>query len=185
MLRENFRQDLYYRLSVLALTIPPLRSRREDIPAMARKFIALNRYRIGREIKGPSDSVLQALSSYDWPGNVRELMNVIERAILLTKTNEISIDELPLVFHNGARNSNPSRPTWCRPQPLDRKTWPEVKEDFLGELEKLYLQTVLTHTCGRIDRSARIAGIHPRGLYNKMKHHNLRKEDFKNSAGRQ
>lgn len=179
----NFRQDLYYRLSVLALTIPPLRLRREDIPAMARKFIALNRYRIGREIKGPSDSVLQALSRYDWPGNVRELMNVIERAILLTKTNEISIDELPQVFHDGARILKPEQTSMVVDRSLwTEKTWPEVKEAFLGELEKLYLQTVLAHTSGRMDRSARIAGIHPRGLYDKMKHHNLRKEDFKKQS---
>jgi len=183
--RENFRQDLYYRLSVLALTIPPLRSRREDIPAMARKFIALYRYRIGREIKGPSDEVLQALSSYDWPGNVRELMNVIERAILLTKTNEITMDELPLIFHNGARQLIPDHTNLM----VDRSRWvektlPEVKQDFMDQLEKLYLETVLTHTGGRIDQTALIAGIHPRGLYNKMKRHNLRKEDFKNSSGR-
>jgi two-component system response regulator AtoC len=64
------------------------------------------------------------------------------------------------------------------------KTLPEVKQDFMDQLEKLYLETVLTHTGGRIDQTALIAGIHPRGLYNKMKRHNLRKEDFKNSSGR-
>jgi DNA-binding NtrC family response regulator len=176
----NFRQDLYYRLSVLALTIPPLRSRREDIPAMARKFVALYRHRIGREIKGLSDNVLEALSRYDWPGNVRELMNVIERAILLTKTNEITMKELPLVFHDGARQPKSDlthlmvdRSQWVE------KTLPEVKQELLDQLERLYLETVLTYTSGRIDRTARIAGIHPRGLYSKMKRHNLRKEDYR------
>ncbi len=180
----NFRQDLYYRLSVIALTIPPLRSRREDIPAMARKFVALHRHRIGRELKGLSDKVLEALSRYDWPGNVRELMNVIERAILLTKTNEITMKELPLVFHDDARqpksdltNLMVDRSQWVE------KTLPEVKQEFLDQLERLYLETVLTHTSGRIDRTAQVAGIHPRGLYNKMKRHNLRKEDYKKQTG--
>ncbi len=89
--RGRFRQDLYYRLSVLMLTIPPLRHRREDIPAMVRRFMAFYRYKIGKEINGISDPALQALCEYDWPGNVRELMNVIERAILLCKTDEIGM----------------------------------------------------------------------------------------------
>jgi DNA-binding NtrC family response regulator len=124
---------------------------------------------------------MQALTRYDWPGNVRELMNVIERAILLSKGGEITMGELPEVLHNG----NSGQPERDRTElVLDRSQWldktlPEVKEEFLDQVEKLYLEAILQHTGGRIARTAEIAGIHPRGLYNKMKRHNLRKEDYK------
>ena len=82
------------------LTIPPLRYRKEDIPAMVRRFTTMFRYKIGREISGFSEPALSALCRYDWPGNVRELMNVIERAILLCRNPEIGMAELPNVFHS-------------------------------------------------------------------------------------
>jgi DNA-binding NtrC family response regulator len=176
----NFRQDLYYRLSVLTLTIPPLRHRREDIPAMVRRFITFFRYKIGREINGLSDQALQALSAYDWPGNVRELMNVIERAILLCKTDLINMAELPNVFHGNPAvpAAAPSGANWGAAEWLN-KTLPEVQKDVLAQVERLYLEMVLKKSGGRIAETARIAGIHPRGLYNKMKQAGLRKEDFK------
>jgi transcriptional regulator with PAS, ATPase and Fis domain len=178
--RGNFRQDLYYRLSVLTLTIPPLRHRREDIPTMVRRFIAFFRYKIGREINGFSDQALQALSNYDWPGNVRELMNVIERAMLLCKTDVIQMAELPNVFHGNPAVSAASLSGVARGGAdwLD-KTLPEVQKEVLAQVERLYLEMALRKTGGRIAETARIAGIHPRGLYNKMKQAGLRKEAFK------
>jgi len=178
--RGNFRQDLYYRLSVLMQTIPPLRERREDIPTMVRRFIAYYRYKIGREVNGISDQALQALCSYDWPGNVRELMNVIERAILLSKTGVIGIGELPNVLHGdmSAPGLNLSQIRFQSADLTDR-TWPEVQKEIISQVEKIYLQQALKKTHGRMDQAARIAGIHPRGLFAKMKRLGLRKEDFK------
>jgi two-component system, NtrC family, response regulator AtoC len=178
--RGNFRQDLYYRLSVLMQTIPPLRDRKEDIPTLVRRFIAYYRYKIGREVNGISDQALQAVCSYDWPGNVRELMNVIERAILLCKTDTIGIGELPNVFHGGISAPSVNLPEIrFKSAELTDRTWPEVQKEVLDQVEKLYLQQALKKTHGRIDQAARIAGIHPRGLFAKMKRHALRKEDFK------
>jgi len=176
----NFRQDLYYRLSVLQLTIPPLRDRKEDIPAMVRRFMAYFRYKIGREIKGFSDQALQSLCNYAWPGNVRELMNVIERAILLSKTDEIGIDVLPNVF-NGDNSSREAIFPAIKSDAAEwlTKTLPEVQKEIMEEVERLYLEMALKKTRGRVDQTARIAGIHPRGLYNKMKRLGLRKQDFK------
>ncbi len=176
----RFRQDLYYRLSVLMLTIPPLRHRREDIPSMVRRFMAFYRHRIGREINGIQDQALQALCNYDWPGNVRELMNVIERAILLSKTDEISINEFPHGF-KGDRSGVDGRfsgvdGNWGE---LTHKTWPEVQKIVMDEVERSYLTLVLQKTRGNISKTAQMAGVHPRGLYNKMKRLKLRKEDFK------
>ena len=178
--KGNFRQDLYYRLSVLTLTIPPLRYRKEDIPAMVRRFMAFFRFKIGREIKGLTDQALQALCSYDWPGNVRELMNVIERAILLCKNDEISVDELPNVFHNNNSISEVILPG-MKMEGTDwlSKTLPEVKKEIMDQVERLYLEMALTKTQGRVDQAARIAGIHPRGLYDKMKRFGLLKTSFK------
>jgi DNA-binding NtrC family response regulator len=180
IVKGNFRQDLYYRLSVLSLTIPPLRYRSEDISAMVRRFIAFYRYRIGRDINGVSSEALQALCNYDWPGNVRELMNVLERAMLLSKTNEISMVDLPNVFHG----DSPVLSATGNGLTLDSRQWfnktlAEVKKEVLHQVERLYLEQVLTRTCGRIDQTARVASIHPRGLYNIMKRLGLHKEDFK------
>jgi two-component system response regulator AtoC len=178
----RFRQDLYYRLSVLMLTIPPLRHRREDISAMVRRFMAFYRYKIGKEINGIADTALQALCEYDWPGNVRELMNVIERAILLCKTDEIGMAELPHVLRHDAAGTDPFFPgvgadvgQWLN------KTLPEVQREVLAQVERQYLTMLLEKTRGRVDRTAQLAGIHPRGLYNKMRQLGLRKEDFKKS----
>ncbi|MEJ2282725.1 MAG: sigma-54 dependent transcriptional regulator [Desulfobacterales bacterium] len=176
----KFRQDLYYRLGVLMLTIPPLRDRREDIPTMTRRFTTYFRYKIGREINGFSDKAMQALCSYDWPGNVRELMNVIERAMLLCKTNEIRMEELPNVF-NGVNpdleallpGENPGGTDWLQ------KPLPELQKEIVARVERIYLQRALAKTRGRVGQAARIAGIHPRALYNKMKQLDLRKEAFK------
>lgn len=176
----RFRQDLYYRLSVLMLTIPPLRHRREDIPVLVRRFMAYYRHKIGKEINTIQDGVLKALCEYDWPGNVRELMNVIERAILLCKTAEISMAELPHVFHgdagDGSNLFSGSHLDW---EKLLSKTLPEVQQVVMEMVERRYLTSVLEKTQGKINRTAQMAGIHPRGLYNKMKRYGLRKEDFK------
>ncbi len=179
--RGNFRQDLYYRLSVLMQTIPPLRNRKEDIPTLVRRFIAYYRYKIGREVNGISDQALQAVCSYHWPGNVRELMNLIERAILLCKTDTIGLGELPHVFQTNVSVLNVNLPgVHLEPTEWTDKTLPEVQKEIMDQVEKLYLEQVLKKTRGRVDQTARIAGIHPRGLFTKMKRLGLRKEDFKN-----
>ena len=177
----HFRQDLYYRLSVLMLTIPPLRHRREDIPALVRRFMAMYRHKIGKEIDGIRDHALQALCDYDWPGNVRELMNVIERAILLCKTDEISLVELPQVFRNDGPAAAVFPGVSLQVGDWMNKTLPEVQRAVMAQVERQYLTLLLQKTRGRILQTAQLAGIHPRGLYNKMRQLGLRKEDFKSA----
>jgi len=107
-------------------------------------------------------------------------MNLIERAILLCKTEEIGMTELPQVFHGTASSAADLFPgtklNWAE---LFRKTLPEVQKIVWEEVERRYLEQALKKTHGRLDQTARIAGIHPRGLYNKMKHLGFRKEDYK------
>lgn len=176
----NFRRDLFYRLSVLMLTIPPLRQRKEDIPAMTRRFITFFRHKIGREINQISDQALQALCRNNWPGNVRELMNVVERAMLLCKTDELSIEDLPHLFNHDASPDEKVIPGAGFNFPsMTGRTLPEIQKDVMSQVELLYLQMVLSETKGRVGQAARLAGIHPRGFYDKMKRLGLRKEDFK------
>jgi DNA-binding NtrC family response regulator len=180
VLDGQFRRDLFYRLSVVTLTVPPLRQRREDISDLVELFIERNRLRIGREVTGLDDETLDALCTYDWPGTIRELMNVIERAMLLCKTEYICMRDLPHVFHkySGTVPAAPQERSYL-PDSWSNMTLPEAKGEMIERLERDYLTMVLKESHGRIDRAARRAGIHPRGLYDKMKQYGLRKEDFK------
>jgi two-component system, NtrC family, response regulator AtoC len=176
----TFRKDLYYRLSVVTLKIPPLRQRREDVPDLAQNFIDYFWHKIGRDITRISEQALDALCQYNWPGNVRELMNVIERAILLCKTDEITLTDLPDVFHGKTAQSERlaaydalALASW------GTKTLAEVQAEVMEQVERMYIEMVLKKARGRVGKAAQIAAIHPRGLYNKMKKLGLRKEGFK------
>jgi len=178
----RFRRDLFYRISVVSLTIPPLCRRREDIPALIRNFISYFRKKIGREVIGISEEAIRLMSRYSWPGNVRELMNVIERAMLLCRTETIKPEDLPeSIFNPSGSQHNPlsienqilNTASW------DNKTLPEVTAEVLSHVERLYIAMILQKVNGRVGKAAKIAGIHPRGLYNKMKTLNIRKEEFR------
>jgi len=102
LIKQNkFREDLYYRLNVIKIELPPLRDRKEDIPLLGRHFIDIYSQENHKEIEGVSDDVMERLIEYDWPGNIRELENLIERAIVLTKTKVITRANLPPFLLNG------------------------------------------------------------------------------------
>ncbi|MBN2311124.1 MAG: sigma-54-dependent Fis family transcriptional regulator [Candidatus Hydrogenedentes bacterium] len=179
ILQNRFRKDLYYRLSVITLTLPPLRERKEDIPELALRFLEHYRVRVGRSIAGISEAAMEALCSYDWPGNTRELINIIERATILCRGNKITLEDLPQAFLE--RESRAPRPAASA---FDGSNWTgmslhDVKQEVMGQVERAYLEAVLRDCRGRVGEAAKRAGIHPRGLYNKMKQLGLRKEDFK------
>jgi transcriptional regulator with PAS, ATPase and Fis domain len=186
--KGNFRQDLFYRLSVITLTIPPLRKRREDIPAMIHHFISYYKNRIGKEINRIAPTAVDALCRYNWPGNVRELMNVIERAMLISKTDEITLNDLPSIFFHtnhplieeivSNRADIPGNLAELEAN-WEGKVLNEVKEEVMEQVERLYLTLILKKTRGKVGEAARLAGIHPRGLYNKMQKYGLSKESFK------
>ena len=180
IVKGHFRQDLYYRLGVITFTLPPLRKRKEDIPSMANDFLNVYNKKIGREINRFSQAAMEALCDYNWPGNIRELMNVIERAILLCKSDTISLNDLPNTLQ-----TNLSGPSGLMDLNLTdfnswhNKTLAQVKEEVLNQVEKKYLEMVLKKTAGRVGEAAKIAGIHSRGLYGKMKKLGLDKAVFK------
>ena len=183
----RFRRDLFYRLSVVSLTIPPLRERREDLPALVDHFTNHFRGEIPQDISGVSNRAMEAVCRYDWPGNVRELMNVIERAMLLTTNTEVSLVDLPQNISHLAPGIEPEFPT---PEAVDEERlsvppqWlqqplREARQKLLAEFERAYLAGLLESTGGKIGETAKRAGIQPRSLFEKMKRLGLRKEDYR------
>ena len=184
--RENlFRRDLFYRLNVMALTLPPLRERQEDIRELAINYVQYLRSRIGSDVSGIEPRAMDALCNYQWPGNVRELINVIERAMLLCNESRITLAELPLIV-SVAGSSTLDRVDYFQPGvPVDlpeamlERPWREVRLQVLNQVERAYLAGLLQQTSGRIGETARRARMQPRSLYEKMKQYGLRKEDYR------
>ena len=175
-----FRRDLFYRLSVVTLTVPPLRERRDDIPILIDKIMERLAPKIGIDIHDISDEALDKLCRYDWPGNVRELSNVIERALLLCEGDMLTIDDLPVGIAEIDSRVGRLDVSLCEiPEEWMEKTLPEVTRLAIDNIERAYLTMVLNETKGRVALAAQRAGIHQRGLYNKMKRLNLRKSEFR------
>jgi DNA-binding NtrC family response regulator len=165
---------------VVTLFIPPLRDRRDDIPALVKSCLELFAVRLRRTVRDVDPPALAALVAYAWPGNVREMFNVMERAVLLCPGDRLTLTDLPeevargrrrLVTDAGPRNT-PLPPVW-----IDRP-WRVVRSQALQELERRYLTELLRATGGRVGQAARRAGMDPRSLFEKMRKHGLRKSDF-------
>jgi DNA-binding NtrC family response regulator len=152
---KRFREDLYYRLNVIELKLPPLRERREDIPLLVDAFLKKCGEARGKEMKGVSESALAMLMDYAWPGNVRELENVIERAVTLSLGERISPDDLPPAVQ-GARG--------------DRRVLDEAAEKTLPlhEIEKEYIKKILEKMGGNKYQAAHALGIDRKTLYRKL-----------------
>jgi two-component system response regulator AtoC len=186
---KTFREDLYYRLSVVALTLPPLRERDEDIPELVDNYVNYFRNQFPHRATGVASDALEAMLAYGWPGNVRELINVIERAMLVSSHDLIELSDLPEEIRDCAPGETESDYPPARPAPLpfpeDRfpdgwlaKPLPEV----LAGVERAYLVRILESADGRVGKAAELAGIDPRVLYDKMKRFGLRKEEFRKGA---
>jgi DNA-binding NtrC family response regulator len=183
---RRFRQDLYFRLSVISLTIPPLRERKEDIPVLAESYLEYFLPRVGRRIGRIEPAALEALSAYAWPGNVRELMNIIERAMLLCPGDEIRLADLPRSISDtvtGSERPNLSGLTAGSGRQLPEewldRPFREVRREAVSQLEARYIAGLLRRTGGRVGETARLAGMEPRSVNEKMRRHGLRKEDFR------
>ncbi|MHC4544144.1 MAG: sigma-54 dependent transcriptional regulator [Planctomycetota bacterium] len=178
---KQFRRDLYYRLNVVSLTVPPLRERIEDIPELVASYIEHLGPRIGCEVSDITEETLEALCEYSWPGNVRELINIIERAILLCENDVITIDDLPQSITGREELSiqELSQDPEAFPKQWLGKPLKEARKDILEQFERSYLTSLLTATKGRVGKAAKKAGIDSRSLFNKMKKYGLNKKDFR------
>lgn len=180
----RLRADLFYRIGVVTLTIPPLRERREDIPDLVFSFLGHFRERIPTEVSGVEDACMRALIAYEWPGNVRELINVIERALLITDGRELRLEDLPDTVRGGFETVRLEAPAKnSATGELDR-AWLELplreaRDRVVASFERSYLEAQLQRSEGRVGLTARRSGISPRALFDKMRRHGLRKEDYK------
>jgi DNA-binding NtrC family response regulator len=166
-----FRNDLYYRLNVFPIELPPLRERRQDIPelveALFEKLCALH----GKDTIDLHPSVMEAFMEYDWPGNVRELENLLERAVILESGARLLPEDFPEeLFEAHIMSRIPVDPG---------ETLAEVRARTVDQAEQLYLRELLTVHAGRIGATARAAGISARQLHRLMTRHGISKEDFK------
>jgi DNA-binding NtrC family response regulator len=174
--KGEFRRDLYYRLNVFPIEIPPLRERIEDIPLLVEVFLKrLNKFH-SRNLVGVHPEVLKAFERYSWPGNIRELENLIERASILETSSMLTPNSFPMELFMDA--IAPPENLIDTSKPLH-----EVRRRGVEQIERQYLQELLKKHNGRIAPTAVAAGISVRQLHKLMTRYELQKEDFKIRAG--
>ncbi len=156
----TFREDLYYRVHVISIKLPPLRDRKEDIPLLARYFLKKYTKNMNKVIKDFSSSALQKMMLHHWPGNVRELENTVEYAVVMAAQNVIT-DDLILSSHEDVSEG--------------LKCFKSAKEDF----EKEYLVQLIGLTNGNVSQAAKLAGKYRADLYDLLKKYNLKPIDFR------
>jgi DNA-binding NtrC family response regulator len=154
--RERFRTDLFFRLDVIEISVPPLRDRRDDIPLLTAYFLEACRLRGDKEVGGISPDALELLSRYDWPGNVRELKNAVERGVAYATGPVVAPADLPPAVVKGVERQPPS-------------SYREWKEKALERLERDYLESALAEHDGNVTRAAQALGIHRSTLQRLMR----------------
>jgi two-component system response regulator HydG len=151
----RFREDLYYRLNVISVAIPPLRDRRDDIPLLAEHFLQVYRAKNGKAVVGCSRRALELLMNYSWPGNVRELENAVERAVVLTRGATLDVDDLPREVRGAGTEDSGQNLTFPIGTPLE-------------EVERRAIHETLRHTKGDKRLAAQLLGIATRTIYRKL-----------------
>jgi DNA-binding NtrC family response regulator len=154
----RFRDDLFYRLNVIEIRIPPLRERREDIPLLAQHFLERISHELGKDVGGISEGGLKVLLDHNWPGNVRELENAIERAMVTCRGAELTEDDFAFVAQNGQAGKE----GWAPPAGIT-----------IEEMEKLLIAATLQRTSGNIKEAAGVLGIDRSTLYEKIKRYEI------------
>ncbi len=163
----NFREDLFFRLNVVPFTVPPLRDRKEDIPLLMEHFLRMYHLREGREEKRFSPESVELMKNYDWPGNVRELKNIIERMIIMTPGEIISVEDLPQYMANmdAGREAVPPK----LENIMEYGTLREAREEF----EKEFILQKLEENNWNISKTAEMIELERSNLYRKMKSYGI------------
>jgi two-component system response regulator PilR (NtrC family) len=167
---NNFREDLYYRISVIPIHVPPLRDRRDDIPLLANNFLKRYAPAAGKSITRISKSVLDELSSYDWPGNVRQLENAIERAVALEPTEELHV-ELPV-----ERQKSKAAAAGAGGGTVDSTQFPSEGVDlerYVANIERSLIQSALQHSNGVQTRAADLLKVSYRSFRHLLKKYEI------------
>jgi two-component system response regulator HydG len=159
----NFREDLYYRLNVVTLKVPPLRERREDIPLLAQHFLSTFSEKNHKQIKGLTPQAMDRFLKYAWPGNVRELMNAVERAVVLSRSDYLDEEDLPLSIRENERSED---------QSVFLKGGVSVDLP-LEDVEKATILRTLESSMGNKSEAARRLGITRKTLHKKLKKYGM------------
>jgi DNA-binding NtrC family response regulator len=153
----RFREDLLFRLNTIEIHLPPLRERREDIPALAQHFLRVHATRYRKPLRGFDAQAMHALLEHAWPGNIRELGHAVERAVLLAQGDLVRFGDLALRAPSGAGAGNAAR----------------LEELTLEEVEKLMIQKALSRYDGNVSQAAKALGLSRSALYRRLESHEL------------
>jgi DNA-binding NtrC family response regulator len=171
-----FRQDLYYRLNVVPLELPPLRQRPEDVPLLVHHFLVRYAAKFGKPVGRVAPEAMEALQTHPWPGNVRELENVVQRAVVLASGEVVTIDLLPASMR-GPR---------VAPEPERRFDLPfaRAKQAAVDDFERRYLEDVLRRANGRVAEAARLCGLDKSNFRRLIRRHRLDVPSYRSLASR-
>lgn len=159
----KLRQDLYYRLDIIPLLLPPLRERREDIPVLASHFLALYADKFGKRVRRFSPGAMQKLLLYEWPGNVRELENVVQRAVALTDGTTIQTHEIALLRQEAGQQL---------------ESFQEAKSRVVSQFERTYIQSLLLACEGNITKAAQAAQKNRRAFWELLRKHHIDAQQY-------
>lgn len=166
----HYREDLYYRLNVVNIHLPPLRERSDDLPLLTAHFIRQQNKKFGTSVEGLTPEAMQLLSSYDWPGNIRQMENVIEACMTMESSDNIGLPVLSqfitatsTIANNPTKAASPSAEDYAK---------------ALGDFETRYLLELLRSTNGNVEDAARLAGMNMATIYRKLKKYQISKEDY-------
>jgi DNA-binding NtrC family response regulator len=173
---EEFREDLYYRLNVVCINLPPLRERKEDIPLLVAHFMEKYKDEGKREVNEISDEAMKLVERYHWPGNIRELENCILRGMVLAKTDRIEVRDLPVEVAEGALPAEALPPRNTEELKLMKK---REKERVVGQIEQQFVIEALQRNRGNISRSASDVGMDRRQFQNLIKKHGVTVGDYR------
>lgn len=165
----KFREDLYYRLNVFTITLPPLRERKEDIPYFLHHLIENASKKIGKRITSVEKEVIRYLKAYHWPGNIRELANVVERAVILAQGEELKLKDFPLYIQNTTPEVDII--------PENKSLW-DIRDEHLLQFEKNLIKRYLKQALGNVKKASELAGIPRPTFHNLMKKHGIKREDI-------
>jgi len=165
----SFRQDLFYRINVFPLTLPPLRDRREDIPLLAHHFLLKHRQKVGKKVEGFTPGAMHKIVNYPWPGNVRELENRVHHALVLAQGDRLLPDDIPIDAPSGAAGTaiDVSRP------------FRDLKREVVDAFERDYARELLKAHHGNLAAAARQARVDRKNLWALLKKHGIEVKEFK------
>ena len=154
-----FREDLYYRLNVFFIQLPPLRERAESVPALAHHFLDKARKKLNKAIAGIEDRAVKAMQHYAWPGNIREMQNVLERSAVLVKDDIIRLENLPTIFTEIYNSHSGGEVTTAR------VSYRDERDQQVERTEKSIILRYLEETGGNVAKAARMANLPRRSFY--------------------